>query len=75
MEQPEGFKVKGKENYVCKLKKSHYGLKQAPKQWYKKFESAMEEQGYKILLQITMYLHKVFLMVILSSSYYMWMIC
>ncbi|XP_055803207.1 uncharacterized protein LOC129872293 [Solanum dulcamara] len=22
MEQPEGFKVKGKENYVCKLKKS-----------------------------------------------------
>lgn len=47
MEQPEGFEVKGKEDYVCKLKKSLYGLKQAPRQWYKKFESVMGEQGYR----------------------------
>ena len=47
MEQPEGFKVDGKENFVCKLKKSLYGLKQAPRQWYKKFEYVMGEQGYK----------------------------
>ncbi|KAJ4716959.1 Retrovirus-related Pol polyprotein from transposon TNT 1-94 [Melia azedarach] len=47
MEQPEGFKIKGKEYYVCKLKKSLYGLKQAPRQWYKKFESVMGEQGYR----------------------------
>ena len=32
MEQPERFLVKGKEDYVCKLKKSLYGLKQEPKQ-------------------------------------------
>ena len=47
MEQPEGFLVKGKEDYVCKLKKSLYGLKQAPRQWYMKFETVMGEQGYK----------------------------
>jgi hypothetical protein len=47
MEQPEGFRVKGKDDYVCRLKKSLYGLKQAPRQWYKKFESVMEEQGYR----------------------------
>nr|GEW49645.1 retrovirus-related Pol polyprotein from transposon TNT 1-94 [Tanacetum cinerariifolium] len=32
MEQPEGFQVKGKEDYVCRLQKSLYGLKQAPRQ-------------------------------------------
>jgi ATP-binding cassette subfamily B (MDR/TAP) protein 1 len=47
MGQPEGFPVKGKEDYVCKLKKSLYGLKQAPRQWYLKFDSVMGEQGYK----------------------------
>jgi len=47
MQQPEGFVMKGKENYVCKLKKSLYGLKQAPRQWYKKFELVMIQQGFK----------------------------
>ncbi|XP_049392261.1 L-tryptophan--pyruvate aminotransferase 1-like [Solanum stenotomum] len=47
MEQPEGFEVKGKDNYVCKLKKSLYGLKQAPMQWYRKFGSYMSQQGFK----------------------------
>ena len=31
MEQPERFEVKGKENLVCRLKKSLYELKQAPR--------------------------------------------
>ena len=31
---------------VCKLRKSLYGLKKAPQQWYYKFDSFMAEQGY-----------------------------
>ncbi|KAJ4721737.1 Retrovirus-related Pol polyprotein from transposon TNT 1-94 [Melia azedarach] len=46
MTQPDGFQVPGKEDYVCKLKKSLYGLKQSPRQWYKRFDSYMIEIGY-----------------------------
>ena len=46
MELLEGFKVKGKENLVCKLRKSLYGLKQPPRQWHKKFDSFMVSRGY-----------------------------
>ena len=47
MDQPEGFIVPDKENYVCKLKKSLYGLKQSPRQWYKRFDSFMLLHGFK----------------------------
>jgi len=46
MQQPEGFIVPRKEDYVCHLKKSLYGLKQSPKQWYKRFDSFMIGQCY-----------------------------
>ena len=46
MQQPEGFAVKGKEDFVCKLKKSLYGLKQAPREWYHKFDTFMKSQGF-----------------------------
>ncbi len=46
IEQPKGFRVRGKENLVCRLRKSLYGLKQAPRQWYKKFDSFMTDDGY-----------------------------
>lgn len=46
MQQPEGFVVEGKEDHVCLLKKSLYGLKQSPRQWYKKFNSFMIAQGF-----------------------------
>ena len=46
IEQPKGFKIKGKEHLVCKLKKNLYGLKQTPQQWYRKFESFITDYGY-----------------------------
>ena len=47
MDQPEGFIVPGKEDHVCKLKKSLYGLKQSPRQWYKRFDSFMLSNGFE----------------------------
>ena len=48
MEQPKRFVSPGQEKKVCKLFKSLYGLKQALKQWHKKFDSAILSNGFKI---------------------------
>ena len=46
MAQPEGFVVKGKEHMGCRLKKSIYGLKQASRQWYLKFDDVIKNFGF-----------------------------
>ncbi|KAL0411273.1 UNVERIFIED_CONTAM: Retrovirus-related Pol polyprotein from transposon TNT 1-94 [Sesamum latifolium] len=48
MEQPDGFTQPRHEHLGCKLKKSLYGLKQSPRQWYKRFNSFMLQIGYKL---------------------------
>ncbi len=41
MKQPIGYVVHGKEDYVCKLHKSLYGLKQAGRTWYQKIDNVL----------------------------------
>ena len=44
--QPEGFIETGNEQKVCRLRKSIYGLKQASRQWYLKFDSVITSFGF-----------------------------
>ena len=46
MSQPEHFVEKGKGNFVYKLKKSLYGLKQSPRMWYQKFDTYVLSSGF-----------------------------
>ena len=74
IQQPEGFVVPGKEHMVCKLTRSLYGLNQAPRQWYKKFDSFMTKSGFcKVEKDPCCYLKNT----LIHMSFYscMWMIC
>jgi hypothetical protein len=42
MKQPKGFFMEGKEHMGCHLKNSIYGLKQASRQWYLKFNDTIK---------------------------------
>ncbi|GKD00830.1 retrotransposon protein, putative, ty1-copia subclass, partial [Tanacetum coccineum] len=44
MRQPPGYEHGNK---VCLVKKSLYGLKQSPRQWYKRFDEYMLSNGFK----------------------------
>lgn len=49
MEIPDGVKVncKPKSEYICKLVKSLYGLREAPKCWYEKLHFHLLDLGFK----------------------------
>ena len=45
MSPPLGLRRQGKENLVCRLHKSLYGLKKASRQWFAKFSEAIQSTG------------------------------
>ena len=53
MEQPEGFKVKGQEGKVYRLRKALYGLKQASLAWNKQADKSLKDLGYTRCLSDT----------------------
>jgi hypothetical protein len=48
MTQPDGIVVKGQEDKVCKLQKSLYDLKQAPKRWHDKFDVTLISADFSV---------------------------
>jgi transposase InsO family protein len=49
MEQPPGFEVPGKEEWVMRLMKSIYGMKQASRIWNQTFHKAVQSWGFERL--------------------------
>ena len=50
MEQLENYIIEDSKSMVCKLKRSIYGLKQSPHQWYHKFHRIISSFGFAINL-------------------------
>ena len=46
MAQPKDFVMEGKERMGYRLKKSIYGLNQASRQWYLKFDRSIKNFGF-----------------------------
>jgi uncharacterized membrane protein YciS (DUF1049 family) len=47
MEQLEGFQLSDNPYYVCKLNKSLYQLKKAPRAWYYRLDKYLQDTGFK----------------------------
>ena len=47
IEQPEGFQLSENADYVCKLKKALYGIKQALRAWYSRMDKYLQQAGFR----------------------------
>ena len=69
IEQPEGFELHGRESHVCKLKKSLYGLMQAPRSSYARINNYLQGLGFsKSIADSNLYIKVVQNQPLISSS-------
>ena len=47
IEQPQGFEVYGRDSHVCHMRKVLYWLKQAPRAWYSRIDTYLQQSGFK----------------------------
>jgi hypothetical protein len=47
VEKPEGFSLTDNLDYVSRLKKALYGMKQAPRAWYYRLDKFLQDKGFK----------------------------
>ena len=47
VEQPEGYEVSGKEDFICLLRKTLYGLKQSPCAWFRLIASVLVDFDFQ----------------------------
>ena len=47
IEKTLGFEVHGRESHVCGLKKELCGMKQAPRAWYSRIDSYLQQLGFE----------------------------
>jgi len=46
VEKPQGFEVLGRETHVCELKRALYELEQAPRAWYSRIDTYLQQMGF-----------------------------
>jgi hypothetical protein len=46
IEKPQGFEIHGREYHVCRLNKSLYGFKRAPRAWYSRIDRYLQIMGF-----------------------------
>ena len=47
IEHPRGFEVHGRDSHVCRLKKKLHVLKQAPRAWYSRIDTYLQQMGFE----------------------------
>ncbi|MFV0960764.1 reverse transcriptase domain-containing protein, partial [Klebsiella pneumoniae] len=59
MEQPPGYNELDPSTWVCKLRRSLYGLKQASRSWFESFSMEIQRHGFiKSVLKHSLFMYK-----------------